>query len=305
LANYSAPGKLNLYFSVGSLLENGYHQVASLYQAVNILELVSVVKSDSWEVFHTGSLSVEQLSQIPNDSRNLVVKAAQALAKRVEIENPQPLRFSIRKRVPVAGGMAGGSADAAAALLAVNEAWCLGLEKADLIAVAAELGADVPFALVGGTAIGLGTGTELTQVNSQTLSWVVVLSDQTLSTPEVFNKLDQLRIQLGQNISELAVPEVPIELVTALSITPTEVAKYLHNDLESAAVALLPELQTTLELGMRLGALRTMVSGSGPTVAMLCEHQDAAVKLASDLRQRGQNAFACSGPVSGAALLEV
>lgn len=304
MTSYTAPGKLNLFFQVGPLRQNGYHDVASVYQAVNLLDMVNVVESNTWEVNTTGSLSSEQLSEIPSDERNLVVKTAIALAQLAGISNPRSMRFDIRKRIPVAGGMAGGSADAAASLLAVNDAWCLGLEKEKLFEVAANLGADVPFSLLGGTAIGIGTGTELTPVESVELNWVIAISNGTLSTPAVFRKLDSMRKELGQDPSQVAEPKVSEELIAALKLGAPEVAKYLHNDLEAPAIALNPELTKTIDLGLRLGALRAIVSGSGPTIAMLCSEQEAAVKLASDLRQRGINAIACHGPVAGATALE-
>lgn len=304
MTSYTAPGKINVFFQVGSLQSNGYHDVASLYQAVNLLEVVTVSESKTWEVSTTGSLSAEQLAEIPTDERNLVVKAALALAEVAGISNPKPMRFDIRKRIPVAGGMAGGSADAAAALIAINDSWCLGLAKERIFEVGSGLGADVPFSLLGGSAIGTGTGTDLLSVESVQLNWVIAISPGTLSTPAVFHKLDSMRVEMGEDPTQLREPRVPDELLASLKIGATEVAKYMHNDLESAAIQLAPELTKTIDLGIRLGALRAMVSGSGPTIAMLCSDQEAAVRLASDLRQRGLNAIACHGPVAGATILE-
>lgn len=300
----SAPGKLNIYFAVGPLRANGYHDVASVYQALNLLEIVSVSPGENWKVETSGNLSDQQRSQIPTGEENLVVRAAIALARKAGFSNPQTMHFQIQKQVPVAGGMGGGSADAAAALLALNDSWCLGFTSKQLQEVAAQIGADVPFSLQGETAVGLGTGTELTTITSVDLNWVMVLSDSTLSTPAVFKKLDELRKKNGINPGEVDIPLVPESVFAALTESPEEVAKQMHNDLHEPAMELLPELRQLSDLGERLGALRTMVSGSGPTVAMLATDESAAIKLASDLRQRGFNAIACHGPVSGATLLD-
>jgi 4-diphosphocytidyl-2-C-methyl-D-erythritol kinase len=304
MSRASAPGKLNIYFAVGPLRADGYHSVASVYQALNLLEVVSVTPSAKWEVETLGDLTAAQKALIPDPEQNLVVKAAQALAQSVGLTNPQPMAFQIQKQGPVAGGMGGGSADAAAALVALNDAWCLGLEKAVLMEIAAGLGADVPFSLFGNTALGTGTGTDLSEMHSANLNWVMVLSETTLSTPVVFQKLDELRSARGEDPTANPEPTIPQQLVDALTSGPTEVAKQMHNDLHLPALELLPALRELEKLGDRLGALRTMVSGSGPTMAMLAKDSDSAVKLSSDLRQRGHRAIACHGPMPGATLLE-
>lgn len=299
----SSPGKLNIFFAVGPLRPDGYHTVASVYQALNLLEVVSVERSETWEVETLGDLSAKQKAMIPVAKNNLVVKAAYALAAKAGISNPQPMKFQIQKQVPIAGGMGGGSADAAAALVSLNEAWCLGLSLDDLLEIAATLGADVPFSLLGGTALGTGTGTDLTPLSSISLNWVMVLSESILSTPVVFQKLDELRQARGENPTEHPEPQVSNALLTALATDATSVALHMANDLHEPALELLPELRNLESLGERLGALRSMVSGSGPTFAMLTSDPEAAVRLASDLRQRGHRAIACHGPVPGAALL--
>ena len=304
MSRASAPGKLNIYFAVGPLRADGYHSVASVYQALNLLEVVSVTPSSKWEVETLGDLTAAQKALIPEPEQNLVVKAAQALAQSVGLTNPHPMAFQIQKQVPVAGGMGGGSADAAAALVALNDAWCLGLEKAALIEIAARLGADVPFSLFGNTALGTGTGTDLAEMKSTNLNWVMVLSESTLSTPVVFQKLDELRSARGEDPTALPESRIPQQLIDALISGASEVAKQMHNDLHQPALELLPGLREIEKLGERLGALRTMVSGSGPTMAMLAKDSDSAVKLSSDLRQRGHRAIACHGPVPGATLLE-
>ncbi|MEO0049498.1 MAG: hypothetical protein RL556_830, partial [Actinomycetota bacterium] len=193
---YSAPGKLNLFFKVGPLRQDGYHDVASIYQAVNLRETVIVEHSSKWQVEVTGNLSAEQLEAVPTGEENLVVRAAKAVAAAADIANPIPVHFSINKQVPVAGGMGGGSADAAAAILAVNDLWKANLPAAKLLEIAASIGADVPFALRGGLAIGRGNGDRIEVVKQAgEYHWVLVLDETGLSTPVVFGRLDELRTQ--------------------------------------------------------------------------------------------------------------
>ena len=297
----SAQGKINLFFQVGSLLENGYHQVASVYQAVSLAERVTVRAASEWQVSVTGSIAPEQLAQVPQGPENLVIQAAFSLARRVGFEEASPIAFEIDKRVPVAGGMGGGSADAAAALAAINELWCLGLEAAQLAHVASELGADVPFAIAGGTAVGSGTGTELSPISSAELHWVLLLGDRGLSTPKVYAELDRLRLASGGAISELEEPSVPLTLTSALAAGDLPaIAELIHNDLEEAAISLMPELTQKIALAESLGAVRAMVSGSGPTVLCLARSQQHATELAKELGDRGETALAVHSSALGA-----
>jgi 4-diphosphocytidyl-2-C-methyl-D-erythritol kinase len=297
----TAQGKINLFFKVGSLLESGYHEVASVYQAVSLAERVAVMAASEWRVSVTGSIAPSQLAEVPQGPENLVIQAAFGLARRVGFEEASPIAFEIEKRVPVAGGMGGGSADAAAALVAINELWCLGLESAELAAAAAELGADVPFAVTGGTAVGSGTGTDLSPITSAELHWVLMLGDLGLSTPRVYAELDRLRLAEGEAVSELEQPVVPEALISALSKgdLPT-IADLIHNDLEAAAISLMPDLAQKIELAESLGGLRAMVSGSGPTVLCLARSKAHATELAEALTDRGEKALAVHSSALGA-----
>ena len=264
----SAQGKINLYFQVGDLQPDGYHPVVSLYQALDLQERVGVEPSDSWEVRVVSNLP--NLGDIPLDESNLVVKAAKALAKFAGIENPQPMRFEIQKQVPVAGGMAGGSADAAAALVALNEAWCLGLDQDQLMKVGSTIGADVPFAILGGTALGSDTGIELTRhaaVIAQPI--VLLINNKSLSTKSVFQEFD--RLELGE---DLQVPNFE-----------TESGWLGKNSLTEAAFSLLPELA---DLALKdFGCGPGLLSGSGPTLWYLAASEDAAVACAANIRAAG------------------
>jgi len=297
----SAPGKINIFFKVGALQADGYHEVLSIYQALDLRESVTVSSSKTWQVSVTGALSPEQIQAVPTGEENLVVRAAKVLASLAQLPNAHPISFEIIKNVPVAGGMGGGSADAAAALLAVDELWCTGVDGEALIKSAAQLGADIPFALIGGTAIGVGRGDELESIEGvKQLHWVLVPMDAGLSTPRVYAKLDEIRKSRGDNPKTVPTPISPIQLLHALKFGDAhEVAKYLHNDLQEAAVALMPELSETMDAGLAAGALAAIVSGSGPTVAMLAESEEAAESIANQLSFQGYVAIPTVGPAKG------
>jgi 4-diphosphocytidyl-2-C-methyl-D-erythritol kinase len=280
----SAQGKVNLFFQVGDLQPDGYHPVVSLYQALDIQERVGVAVSDQWEIRVVSDLP--NLGEIPLDESNLVVKAAKALAKFAGIENPQPMRFEIQKQVPVAGGMAGGSADAAAALVALNEAWCLGLDQNALMEVGSSIGADVPFAILGGTALGSDTGIELSphpQVVSQPI--VLLINNNPLATKSVFQEFD--RLDLGE---ELSVPEFGASL------------DWLgKNSLTQAAFSLLPELADLAEQNFGCGT--GLLSGSGPTLWYLAQDEAAAQKCAENIRAAGYQAVIAHPSDKGSRLI--
>ena len=299
----SAPGKTNLFFAVGPLLEDGFHDVASVYLALDLREDVTVSPAETWSVTVSGNISAEQISAVPTGEVNLVVQAAKHVAKLANVSG-QPTAFAIDKHVPVAGGMGGGSADAAAALLAVNALWCTGVESKLIESV--ELGADVPFALAGGIAIGLGRGEVLTQIDSvPEINLVLVTSDEGLSTPAVYKRLDELRAARGVDPTFAPEAVVPEELIRALqSGDQTAIAALLRNDLQEAALDLRPDLKKTIDAGIAAGALTGFVSGSGPTIAFLVADTDSAESLAQKLHIQGYRALAAAGPAVGAFIRE-
>lgn len=299
----SAPGKTNLFFAVGPLLEDGFHDVASVYLALDLREDVTVSSAETWSVTVSGNISAEQIASVPTGEGNLVVQAAKHVAKLANVSG-QPTAFAIDKHVPVAGGMGGGSADAAAALLAVNALWCTGVESKIIESV--ELGADVPFALAGGIAIGLGRGEVLTQIDSvPEINLVLVTSDEGLSTPAVYKRLDELRAARGVDPTFAPEAVVPEELIRALqSGDQTAIAALLRNDLQEAALDLRPDLKKTIDAGIAAGALTGFVSGSGPTIAFLVADTDSAESLAQKLHIQGYRALAAAGPAVGAFIRE-
>ena len=294
----TAPGKINVCLRVGPLGDDGYHDVATIYQAVSLLEEVTATESAEFTVSFSGPIDTSHLTV---DESNLVIRAARAVAAASGYIGGASIQ--VVKRVPIAGGMGGGSADAAATLVAVDALWGTNLGATKLSEIAATLGADVPFALHGGTALGLGRGDVLSPVLAKsTFHWVLVLNEVGLSTPDVFRQLDRHRAEHSIEIETVAVdPSVESELLQALrSGDAMALAEYLRNDLQASALQLMPNLGETLEFGETHGALAGIVSGSGPTVALLVADVDSADHLAASLTADGRNAISVSAPALGA-----
>ena len=297
-----APGKINVFFRVGALQADGYHDVASLYQAVSLCEEVTAEHSDDFSVRFTGPIDTTGL---PTDDSNLAVRAARMLAAYTQYTGGVSL--TILKRVPIAGGMGGGSADAAATLLACDELWGTGLGRSGLLPLAAEIGADVPFALEGGTAVGTGRGDELSPALAKgTFHWVLALSDAGLSTPVVYDTLDQHRDRHARDLGpQPDLVKVDTAVLQAVRIGDADsLAESMHNDLQTAALKLAPDLMELLELGESRGALAGIVSGSGPTVAFLAHDAQSASELRGVLTRAGVRALTVTGPVHGARVIE-
>ena len=292
-----APSKVNLHLAVGDLRADGYHELTTVFQALSLNDRLDLVPAPELAVVVRG----EGSDDVPTDHRNLVWKAAARLAHKAGRE--PSVQITIDKAIPVAGGMAGGSADAAAALIGLNALWSMELGRDELADLALELGSDVPFALRGGTALGTGRGEKLLPVLSRdTFHWVLAFGKGGLSTPDVFRELDRLREQ--GNPPRLGPPD---DLMHALaSGEPAELAPLLGNDLQAAALSLKPELRRTLRAGVAAGALAGIVSGSGPTCAFLCVDADAAVSVSAELAGAGvcRSVRVASGPVPGARVLD-
>jgi len=294
----TAPGKINVCLRVGPVRDDGYHDVATIFQAVSLVEEVTASESESFSVSFTGPIDTSALTV---DESNLVLRAARAVA--AESAYTGGADIQVIKRVPIAGGMGGGSADAAATLVAVDALWGTNLGMPRLAEIAATLGADVPFALHGGTALGVGRGDVLSPVLAKaTFHWVLVLNEVGLSTPDVFRQLDRHRAEHSIEIETVAVdPAIDPNLLQALrSGDAMALGEYLRNDLQAAALQLMPNLGETLEFGETHGALAGIVSGSGPTVALLAADEDSAARLAASLTADGRNAISVSAPTVGA-----
>ncbi|MCX7521788.1 4-(cytidine 5'-diphospho)-2-C-methyl-D-erythritol kinase [Microbacterium sp. STN6] len=293
-----APAKINVFLSVGAVMGDGYHRVSTAYQAVSLYEDLRAWNSDDFTVSFTGSVDTSQLA---TDNSNLAIRAARLLAQHAGYQGGA--RLEVVKRVPIAGGMGGGSADAAAALVACDALWGLGLGRDELLALGARLGADVPFALVGGTAIGTGRGDELSPALAKgQYHWVLVLAEKGMSTPDVYRELDRHRERHADDIMPAdPMPGIDADVLQALRAgEPAMLAEVLSNDLQAPAIHLNPQLGDVIELGEKNGALAGFVSGSGPTVAFLAADLDSALDLQIALSAARLTAVRASGPVHGA-----
>jgi 4-diphosphocytidyl-2-C-methyl-D-erythritol kinase len=272
----------------------------TVFQAISIFDDVTVKIGEQGTGINL-TVSGDQIHGVPTDSTNLVVKAIELIADKFELDID--VNVDVKKSIPVAGGMAGGSADAAAAIVAIDELYSLEMTREEMHSIAAQLGSDVPFLLSGGTAIGQGRGDQLTAALSRgTYHWVLALSSVGLSTPAVYGECDRLR--QGLDISD---PQISDALMQALlSADPSNVGKLLINDLQPAACSLRPALRLILDVGQEYGALGAIVSGSGPTVAFLVSDEEHGLDLAVALSASGVvgSVTRAFGPVHGAKVIE-
>ncbi|WP_435298439.1 4-(cytidine 5'-diphospho)-2-C-methyl-D-erythritol kinase [Timonella sp. A28] len=293
-----APGKVNLSLRVGGLDESGYHPLINVFQAVSAWEeIVASARRDDNIVL---TVQGPGARFVPLNETNLVAKAARALQKHTGTHFGASIH--INKGVPVAGGMAGGSADAAATLVALNALWRLDLSETDLMTIGATLGADVPFSLFGGTAVGYGRGDELVRItDAGTYHWVFALRAKGLSTPAVFSRFDELTPQ-GAALNECDNERLYAALAAG---DATSLGKLLHNDLQIPALDMAPDLRQTIETAHDCGALGVLVSGSGPTIAVLARDAEHAVTVRNELlnAQVCQDALVAQGSVPGAHLV--
>ncbi|MET8676930.1 4-(cytidine 5'-diphospho)-2-C-methyl-D-erythritol kinase [Streptomyces sp. NPDC004647] len=330
------PAKVNVQLAVGGLRADGFHDLANVFLAVGLYDEVTVTPADTLRI----TVSGPDADQVPQDRTNLAARAAELLAARHGIE--PDVHIHIAKDIPVAGGMAGGSADAAGALVACDALWGTGASRSELLAVCAELGSDVPFGLVGGAALGRGRGEQLTPLDvGGTFHWVFAMADGGLSTPAVYRECDRLREDAlapgtapgpragrGATTEHIPDPEPSPALLDALAEgdlaalasalmaggtppataggtpTRTESGGGSSNDLQAAAVSLRPSLADTLAAGAKAGALASLVSGSGPTCAFLVRDEAAAQALAETLLASGtcRSARVATSPAAGATL---
>jgi 4-diphosphocytidyl-2-C-methyl-D-erythritol kinase len=342
------PAKVNLQLSVGPPRADGYHDLVTVFHALALFDEVTVAPAETDSVRVSG----EGAASVPLDGHNLAARAVAALTDAVGVgcRDEPGVAIEIRKRIPVAAGLAGGSADAAGALVAANELWGTGLSQQELAEVAGRVGSDVAFALLGGTAIGLGRGEQVTPaLVSGTYHWVLAFAAEHLSTPAVYAACDRLRAgqadrdepAAGAAASQpaagprtagqpaagqpaagqpaagqpaagqpaggaWAMPELSTALMSALrSGNPAEVGPLLVNDLEPAAISLLPRLRRALAAGREHGALGAIVSGSGPTCAYLARDGAHARDLAVALTSAGvcRSVVSVTGPAPGATVL--
>jgi 4-diphosphocytidyl-2-C-methyl-D-erythritol kinase len=289
------PAKVNLHLGVGPVRADGYHELHTVYHAISIYDEVTARRGDTLSLTMEG----EGAGELELDESNLAVRAAQALAADAAV--PAHARLHLRKQIPLAAGLAGGSADAAATLVACEALWGLGYSREGLARVAAGVGADVPFLLYGGTALGTGYGEQISPVLARGGSWhwVLALAEDGLSTPEVYRELDRMRAA-GAAPPPLVDPD---RLLAALrQRDPTVLAGVLGNDLAPAALSLRPELGQVIQAGTAAGALTGLVSGSGPTCVFLARDAAHAEQVAERVEAAGvcRAVGTAHGPVAGA-----
>jgi len=294
------PAKVNLQLSVGPLGSDGFHEVTTVFQAISLFDDVTVATAPDGDGIKI-SISGQTSSGVPVDNSNLAVKAAELMIKNYDL--PTDLIIKLKKEIPVAGGMAGGSADAAGVIVGLDSLFELGLSRDEMEVVGSKIGSDVPFSICGGVAIGTGRGDQITPALAKgNYNWVLALSGQGLSTPSVYQECDRLRE--GLSISSPAVSE---QLMQALRAGDAKaLGKALTNELQPAACSLRPALRLVLDVGVDYGALGGIVSGSGPTVAFLVSDDDHAMDLTVALSASGvvSSVVRATGPAHGARIIE-
>ncbi|MFG2364304.1 4-(cytidine 5'-diphospho)-2-C-methyl-D-erythritol kinase [Streptomyces mirabilis] len=290
------PAKVNVQLAVGAARPDGFHDLANVFLAVGLYDEVTVTPADELRITCEGP----DADQVPLDATNLAARAALELARRYGVE--PGVHLHIAKDIPVAGGMAGGSADGAGALLACDALWGTNASREELLDICAELGSDVPFSLVGGAALGVGRGEQLRTLEvGGTFHWVFAIAERGLSTPAVFREFD--RMNEGVRIPE---PVASQELLDALAKGDAgALARAVSNDLQPAALSLFPALADTLAAGRNAGALAALVSGSGPTTAFLAADAESARAVADALRASGtcRTVRVTDGPAPGATVV--
>ena len=294
------PAKINLQLAVGPLGADGFHEVTTVFQAISLFDDVTL-KHGQENSGISITLSGATSNGVPATDENLAVRAAKLMAEKYDLSTD--LAIHLKKEIPVAGGMAGGSADAAGVIVAMDALFEIGLSRDEMEGIAAQLGSDVPFGISGGISIGRGRGDQLTPALSRgNYHWVLALSSQGLSTPAVYQECDRLREGL-----DIASPQVSDSMMQALRAgDPIALGAALSNDLQAAACSLRPALRLVLDVGRDYGALGSIVSGSGPTVAFLVEDEEKSMDLTVALSSSGVGAgvVRASGPVHGARVIE-
>ena len=294
------PAKVNLQLAVGPLGTDGFHEVTTVFQAISLFDDVTVetaAENNGISIQVTGQTS----TGVPSDSSNLAVKAATLMIKNYDL--PSDINIKLKKEIPVAGGMAGGSADAAGVIVGLDSLFELGLSRDEMEMVGSKIGADVPFSICGGVAIGTGRGDQITPALFKgSYNWVLALSGQGLATPSVYAECDRLREGLS-----ISTPVVSEQLMQAVRAGDAKaLGKSLSNDLQPAACSLRPALRLVLDVGLDYGALGGIVSGSGPTVAFLVKDDEHAMDLTVALSSSGviSSVVRASGAVAGARIIE-
>lgn len=292
----TSPAKINISLSVGPRRADGFHDLATVFHAIDIRDTLTIEEAAPGSGPRLAVTGID-VADVPTDDTNLAMCAVRLLARQVR-KDPD-VTLTLNKEIPTAGGLAGGSTDAAAALVALNALWHTNLSREQLAVLAAQLGSDVVFCLSGATMMGTGRGEHVVELpHTGELNWVVAVAHDGLATPAVYSELDRLRA--GKSV---AAPSIPNSLSAALrDSNVTGIAREMHNDLEAAAVSLKPHLAQVLQQGRRAGAVGGLVSGSGPTCVFLSTDRQSALQIAAFLQESElvRRVVATTGPVAGA-----
>ncbi|MDO5672045.1 MAG: 4-(cytidine 5'-diphospho)-2-C-methyl-D-erythritol kinase [Actinomycetaceae bacterium] len=305
-----APGKVNLILRVTGLdAQTGYHELLTVFHCLNLREVVRLsVRADEKVTVQTvpGPSFAGALPSGLDGPDNLAVRAVQSLRHYAQDQGKDApgIDIHITKNIPVAGGMAGGSADACAALVAANELLGLNMNREELARFGVSIGADVPYGLWGEQSLGVGFGNDIRPLDAgPTRHWVFLSSSRGLSTPVVFGEYDRLELHNGFNEQRRSLEDKVLGALRG----DNPILEVIENDLQAPALRLRPELEDVIAAAKEAGAVSAFVSGSGPTIAALCESEAAAKDLAATVASHPEvcEAIVATGPSGPARILAV
>jgi len=261
--------KINLALKVKGLRADGYHEILTIYQAISLYDIIQLEEQLSGIEIKT------DCQELPTDSRNLVYRACCRLQESFDIARGVKVR--IDKRIPLGSGLGGGSSNAAVTLIGLTQLWALPQNKGHIYQIAQELGADVPYFLIGGSCLGMGRGDELYPLADLPRWWVVlVISPFSLSTSEVYQRANLVLTKAENNSS-----------IKSFYLMENETERFMFNDLEEVVLPDYPTLRKIKEELKELGAMGSLMSGSGPTVYGLFKEDKRAKRAQQNLIARG------------------
>ncbi|MDF2556795.1 MAG: 4-(cytidine 5-diphospho)-2-C-methyl-D-erythritol kinase [Bacillales bacterium] len=263
-----APAKINLSLDVLYKREDGFHEVEMIMTTVDLADRVYLKTIDNDEI-----KIISQSRYIPNDNRNLAYQAAELLKRRSNVS--LGIEIEIEKNIPVAAGLAGGSSDAAATLRGLNKLWNLGFTLDELAEMGAEIGSDVSFCVYGGTALATGRGEKIEHIQAPPNCWVVLAKPTIgVSTADVYKNLE---------VNKLSHPDIKTMVQAIKNQNYKGICNAMGNVLESVTLKKYPEVQHIKTQMEKFGADAVLMSGSGPTVFGLVEHETRMHRICNGL----------------------